>query len=241
VAQLAAGLAVAGVGRGDRVAILAQNCPEYLDLFGAVASLGAILVPINWRLSAEEVAYIVGDVAPKLLVAADEFKSLLPGHLEGVRFYGLGDQQAPWEALQSLYARDAGAAKAPLAAVSDDAGVVIIHTAAVGGRPRGALLSHRGLMLAAMQTQLAWGLTPKDVNLGVLPLFHVAAIGFWLAAQLAGGSTLLLTRFDPAALVRHIDADGGSLIGTFPPMLGALLDAAAARVRRSRICASSRA
>ncbi|WP_144730843.1 AMP-binding protein [Extensimonas perlucida] len=229
VAQLAAGLAAAGVGRGDRVAILAQNCPEYLDLFGAAASLGAILVPINWRLSAEEVAYIVGDVAPKLLVAADEFKSLLPESLEGVACYGFGGQQAPWGALQSLYAHDAGAAKAPLAPLSDDDGVVIIHTAAVGGRPRGALLSHRGLMLAAMQTQLAWGLTPKDVNLGVLPLFHVAAIGFWLAAQLAGGSTLLLTRFDPAALVRHIDADGGSLIGTFPPMLGALLDAAAAQ------------
>ncbi|MFZ2394531.1 AMP-binding protein, partial [Rhodoferax sp.] len=198
--------------------------------FGAAAHLGAIVVPINWRLSAEEVAYVIEDVAPRVLIVADEFKALLPQHgLDGMQRYTLGTApgaaQAPWQPVSALYLDRT----VPPADLNDDEGLVIIHTAAVGGRPRGALLSHRNLIAASLQTQLAWRLTPADINLGVLPLFHVAAIGFLLATQQAGGATLLLTRFDPPSLVKHIDEDGGSLIGTFPPMLGALLDAAAAQ------------
>jgi len=228
-ARLAAGLAAAGVGQGDRLAILAPNCLEYVDLFGAAARLGAIVVPINWRLSAEEVAYVIEDVAPRVLIVADEFQALLPQRgLDDMLRYTLGAAPAPWQPVSALY-RERDKPAADLPGLADDSGLLIIHTAAVGGRPRGALLSHRGLIAASLQTQLAWQLTAADVNLGVLPLFHVAAIGFLLAAQQAGGATLLLTRFDPASLVKHIDEDGGSLIGTFPPMLGALLDAAAAQ------------
>lgn len=225
-ARLAAGLKAAGVMRGDRLAILAANCLEYVDLFGAAAHLGAIVVPINWRLSAEEVAYVIEDVAPRALIVDDQFKALLPQQgLDDTPRYTLGTAQAPWQPLSALYLDHT----VPPADLNDDDGLVIIHTAAVGGRPRGALLSHRGLIAASLQAQLAWRLTPADVNLGVLPLFHVAAIGFLLAAQQAGGATLLLARFDPPSLVNHIDEDGGSLIGTFAPMLGALLDAAAAQ------------
>ena len=228
-ARLAAGLAAVGVGQWDRLAILAPNCLEYVDLLGAAAQLGAIVVPINWRLSAEEVAYVIEDVAPRVLIVADEFKALVPQDgMAGTLRYTLGAAQAPWQAVSELYLeRDTPAPDLP--GVADDSGLLIIHTAAVGGRPRGALLSHRGLIAASLQTQLAWHLTAADVNLGVLPLFHVAAIGFLLATQQAGGATLLMTRFDPPSLVKHIDEDGGSLIGTFPPMLGALLDVAAAQ------------
>jgi acyl-CoA synthetase (AMP-forming)/AMP-acid ligase II len=228
-AHLAAGLAAAGVGQGDRLAILAPNCLEYVDLLGAAAQLGAIMVPINWRLSAEEVAYVIEDVAPRVLIVADEFKTLVPQDgMAGTLRYTLGAAQAPWQAVSELYlVRDTPAADLP--GVTDDSGLLIIHTAAVGGRPRGALLSHRGLIAASLQMERAWHLTAVDVNLGVLPLFHVAAFGLLLATQQAGGATLLLTRFDPPSLVKHIDEDGGSLIGTFPPMLGVLLDAAAAQ------------
>jgi acyl-CoA synthetase (AMP-forming)/AMP-acid ligase II len=72
VERLAAGLAAAGVGAGDRVAIISRNNAEFADLYGAAAWLGAILLPVNWRLNAEEVAYILGDGAPKLLIADAE-------------------------------------------------------------------------------------------------------------------------------------------------------------------------
>ncbi|MBX3601265.1 MAG: AMP-binding protein [Rubrivivax sp.] len=229
VASLAAGLAGEGITVGDRVAILAHNGQAYVDVIGAAARLGALVVPINWRLSAEEVAHVLSDTTPKVLIVAPELQPLVAGaDLEGVRKYTTGpglDAGADWSALASLYLE--GAAPTP-AAIGDDAGLLIVHTAAVGGRPRGAVLSHRGLLAAATKSAHAWNLTGADVQVGVLPLFHLAGIGMTLALMVAAGATVLLPRFDPKAIVGLIDEQRGSVMGSFPPMLGAVLDAAAA-------------
>jgi acyl-CoA synthetase (AMP-forming)/AMP-acid ligase II len=225
IARLAGGLAAAGVGVGDRIVVVAPNGPAFVDLFGAAARLGAILVPVNVRLSAEEVAYVIADVAPRVIVAAPALHALAGGAPPaGVLGLTLGDAKGAWAPFAALYG---AAADAPAADHDDDAGLLIVHTAAVGGRPRGALLSHRGLLSASLQAGQAWQLGPDDVNVGVLPLFHIAGIGLMLAAQHAGGATVVLTRFEPDTLVERIEAVRGSLIGTFPPMLGAVVDAAA--------------
>ena len=211
-ASLAAGLADAGLAAGDRVAILAHNGQAYVDLIGAAARLGAIVVPINWRLSAEEVAYVLSDTTPKLLIVAPDMQPLVAGaELAGVRKYTTGpgaDAGMGWSALASLYLERA--APTP-AAIADDAGLLIVHTAAVGGRPRGALLSHRGLLAAAGKSVHAWNLTSADVQVGVLPLFHLAGIGMTLALMVAAGATVLLPRFDPKAVVALIDEQRGSV------------------------------
>lgn len=229
VASLAGGLAGAGLTAGDRVAILAHNGQAYVDLIGAAARLGALVVPINWRLSAEEVAYVLSDTTPKVLIVAPELQPLVDGaDLAGVRKYTTGpgpDAGADWSALASLYLERAVPTPA---AIGDDAGLLIVHTAAVGGRPRGAVLSHRGLLAAAAKSVHAWNLTAVDVQVGVLPLFHLAGIGMTLALMVAAGATVLLPRFDPKAVVGLIDEQRGSVMGSFPPMLGAVLDAAAA-------------
>ena len=224
--RLAAGLAAAGVSAGDRVAVLAHNGQAYLDLFGAAARLGAIVVPVNWRLSADEVAYVIADTTPRVLVAAPELLPLTASVvLGGVLQVTTGTQAPPGgRTLASLYL-DGPAPDA--AAIADDAGFAIVHTAAVGGRPRGALLTHRGLLAAAVKSAHAWGLTPDDVQVGVLPLFHLAGIGMTLALMAAGGASVVLPRFDPKAVVDVVDAQRGSVLGSFPPMLGAVLDAAA--------------
>lgn len=228
VASLAGGLAGAGLTAGDRVGILAHNGQAYVDIIGAAARLGAVVVPINWRLSAEEVAYVLSDTAPKVLIVAPELLPLVAGaDLAGVRKYSTGpcpDGGADWSALASLYLDRA--APAP-AAIGDDAALLIVHTAAVGGRPRGAVLSHRGLLAAAAKSAHAWSLTAGDVQVGVLPLFHLAGIGMTLALMVAAGATILLPRFDPKAVVGLVDEQRGSVMGSFPPMLGAVLDAAA--------------
>jgi len=225
-ARLAAGLAAAGVGAGDRVAVLAHNGQAYVDLFGAAARLGAIVVPVNWRLSADEVAYVIADTTPRVLVAAPELQPLAAGAASGGLLQVTTGTQAPQggRTLASLYL---GGAVPAAAAIDDDAGFAIVHTAAVGGRPRGALLTHRGLLAAALKSAHAWNLTPDDVQVGVLPLFHLAGIGMTLALMAAGGASVILPRFDPNAVVGIVDAQRGSVIGSFPPMLGAMLDAAA--------------
>ncbi|WP_418319926.1 AMP-binding protein [Piscinibacter sakaiensis] len=225
-ARMAAGLHAAGVVAGERVAILSHNSLAYLDLLGAAALLGAIIVPINWRLSADEVTFVLADTTPQVLIASPDLQPLVAAaDLSTMRLFSTAADGAPWRALSGLYAD--GPPPAP-AAINDDAGLAIVHTAAVGGRPRGALLSHRGLLAAAAKSVHVWSLTTADVGVGVLPLFHLAGIGLTLALLAAGGSTVVLPRFDPAAVVGVIEEQHGSVMGSFPPMLAAVLDAAAA-------------
>ena len=171
---------------------LSQNNLEFVDLYGAAARLGAIVVPINWRLSAEEITYIFGDAAPKVVIADaanQQAAASAQSALSAVeRWYGIGGNIHP---------------SSPTASLSDGSDKILqrhtpmpmpascmIHTAAVGGRPRGALLSHANLIAASLQLLHYWSLTPDDVNLGVLPLFHVAGLGMLLAAQHAGGASM---------------------------------------------------
>ena len=119
-----------------------------------------------------------------------------------------------------------------------DAGLVMIHTAAVGGRPRGALLSHANLIAASAQLLHYWSLTPDDVNLGVLPLFHVAGLGMLLAAQHAGGASIIVPKFDAGTALDVIHRQRVTMLAEFPPILTTLLDAAEIRPTSSRACAS---
>jgi len=226
VQRLSCGLAATGVSAGDRIAIVAHNGALYLDLIGAAARLGAIVVPVNWRLAADEVAHVLADTAPRVVIVAPDLKaSLSVADLSAARIFSAGAEADGWPAAATLYRDDAAP---PPAAIDDDAGLLIVHTAAVGGKARGALLSHRGLLEGAAQSARGWGLTAQDVHVGVLPFFHIAGVAMWMALQAAGGSTVVMARFDPKAVVEVIDREGGSVMGSFPPMLAGVLDAAAA-------------
>ncbi len=234
VAALAAGLVRAGVEPGDRIAILSQNNLEFVDLYGAAARLGAIVVPINWRLSGQEVAYIAGDAAPKVLIADAANQPVLAGardQLSSVRhWYGIGSSVAPFAPYAELLEPSATPADAlPRRDVTADAAFVIIHTAAVGGRPRGAILSHGNMIAAGIELVRQWSLTADDVNLAALPLFHVAGLGMLLAAQHAGGCNVIMPKFDAAAALASIRDERVSMLAEFPPMLTTLLDAAEGR------------
>jgi long-chain acyl-CoA synthetase len=211
IERLAAGLAREGVKVGDRIAILSQNSLEMIDLIGAVARLGAILLPVNFRLNAEEIGYVLADGAPVLVVAGAEYQEIIAAlkvSLPSVRsYFGIGKHAAPF---------------APFA----DDGFVIIHTAAVGGRPRGALLAQTGLLTAQSSLVQAWSLTERDVNLGVLPLFHVAGLGLMLTVQQAGGASVIASKFDPQQAVRDIAAERVTVMTEFAPMLANLMDQA---------------
>lgn len=226
ITRLAAGLAAIGVGRGDRIAVLAQNCIEYVELYGAAARLGAIILAVNWRLSAEEIGYILADGAPKVIVADAANQGAIrtaavPPSVE--RYFGIDVGEAPFAPFGSLLDSPAPAPGADPAA---DGGFVIIPTAAVSGRPRGALLSQRGLVAASLQLIHHWGLNRNDVNLGALPLFHTSGLGLLLAVQMAGGATVLMPRFDPGLALRHIHREKVTVFAEFPPMLGAVLEQA---------------
>ncbi|MBX9651752.1 MAG: AMP-binding protein [Xanthobacteraceae bacterium] len=226
VERLTAALSEFGIASGDRIAVLADNCPEFVDLYGAAAWLGAILVPINWRLSAGEIAYIIADAAPKLVVADTAhhavFLTARPEFGGVAGWIGIGFAAAPFVALDDCLS---GAAVAP-SPHSGDGPLAMIHTAAVGGRPRGALVSQAGLLANAMQAIHVWSVREGDVSYAPLPLFHIAGLNLLLTCLCAGAASVVVPRFEAQGAVRLISSERVTLFVEFAPMLGALLDAA---------------
>jgi long-chain acyl-CoA synthetase len=226
IERLAATLSELGIVAGDRVAVLADNCPEFVDLYGAAAWLGAILVPINWRLSADEIAYIVGDAAPKLVVANaahhEIFLTARPQFRGVARWVGVGFSAGPFVSLNDC--TPPGAVAPP--PHPGDGPLVMIHTAAVGGHPRGALVSQAGLLANAMQAIQEWSVGEDDVSYAPLPLFHIAGLNLLLTCLCAGAASIVVPRFDAQEAARLMPSERVTLFVEFAPMLGGLLDAA---------------
>ncbi|MDP3810256.1 MAG: AMP-binding protein [Hydrogenophaga sp.] len=223
----AAALAAVGVAPGDRVLLVAGNRTEVLVLLGAVAWLGAILVPLNLRLSPAEMAQQSRDAAPAVAVidAACEalWRAAWPDGMPGVLTVVLGAATRA-----SLACAGPHAAPAVPRRDAPGLGVIMLYTAAVDGHARGAVLAQSQLMASARQLAHVWSLGIDDRWLGVLPLFHAAGIGLSLALLGAGGTCVLLPRFDPTAAVAAVDQHHVTVCATFAPMLGTLLDAAQA-------------
>jgi long-chain acyl-CoA synthetase len=225
VDRLACGLQKQGVGKSDRIGVLAKNSLEYLLLIGASAALGAIVLPINWRLSADEICFIVNDGQPRLLFADKEYQELiqgLKGKLPSVEgYFGLDSKSKEFHDFNFLL--DNPVDFHPVNISSDD-GFVIIHTAAVAGRPRGALLSHGNVLCADMHLDYFLNVTPKDIHLSYLPFFHVAGLFMATASFHAGALSVNMKRFDAARAVELIQEKKISFMMDFAPVLASLLE-----------------
>lgn len=225
--QLAGGLKALGVGKGDRLGALGVNSAEFFMLYGAAAALGAIMLPVNWRLSAEEVCYNLNDGSPRLIFADAAFQELISGRrseLPSVQaFYNLKADSGGFESFSGLLE---GESLASAPEVASDDGYVIIHTAAVAGRPRGALLSHANVLSAGLHIAYYFNLSPKDVHLNLLPLFHVAGLFMAVAAFQSGALNVNMSKFDGSRAAGLIEDLGVSLFFDFPPILATTLNAA---------------
>ncbi len=228
VDALAAGLAALPLARGERLCILAQNHPAYLELYGACARLGVLAYPINWRLTAEEISRIVAQAAPRLLLVDDSTLPLVADwpqtRTDVTSWYTLGSTDASgFIPFETLY-RDAGSLGTSVVAPDDP--FAVISTAAVDIIPRGAVLTHTNLLMANLQTIACLGLTEADAHLLALPLFHIAALGTALATMHAGGVNVVMPRFEARQAVQLIDTHRVTYVTSFPPVLTQLLDAA---------------
>lgn len=224
VDRMAPQLAAAGVVNGDRIAVIGKNCLPYCVLYGAAAALGAIVVPVNWRLSAVEMAYILNDSGARVVLAdndAPELIATVQSELAApTPFYNLQPLQGPYAELPD--APLPGNAR-PRVDVATDDGLVIIYTAAVAGRPRGALLSHGNLLCASIQVMYLLGLTSADVHLNPLPLFHIAGLCMAFSSFHAAALNVTMSKFDAAQAARLVAEHRVSLMFTFSPILQHLL------------------
>jgi len=225
VDRLALGLRALGLEKGDRIGILGKNSLEYFLLYGAAAGMGLVALPINWRLSAEEARFNLNDGTPRALFVDQEFQGLVDGVREGLpsveHFFNLKGRQGEYEDFSGLL-KD-GEGFEPEEVATDD-GFVIIHTAAVAGRPRGALLSHGNVLWANMHFDYFCGLGTSDVHLNLLPLFHVGGLFMATSSFHAGAMNVNMSKFDAAQTVDLIEEKRISFMFDFPPILGSVLD-----------------
>ena len=225
VDRLACGLQQKGIQKGDRIGIVGKNSLEFFLLYGAAAAVGAIMLPVNWRLSADEVAFNLNDCASKIVFADQIFQKTVEGlkeKLSSVQFYfNLKKDEGGYDNIADLM--ENSGALTPVQVGNDD-GFVIIHTAAVDGRPRGALISHNNLICANMHFQHYLGLTPQDVHLNFLPLFHVGGLFTACSGFHAGALNINMSKFDPKQAVDFIAEKKASFFFDFAPILGSILD-----------------
>jgi acyl-CoA synthetase (AMP-forming)/AMP-acid ligase II len=229
VDRLAAGMQKAGVVKGDCIGVLGKNRFEFFKVYGAAAALGAIVVPINWRLSADEVCFNLNDTRPVVVFADAEFQEMLESRrqtLDSVgHFVNLEAGAGRFEDFKSF---TGDASKLELPAVTSDDGLVIIHTAAVAGRPRGALVSHGNLLCADVQWMHRLALSTRSVHLNLLPLFHVAGLFMATAGFHAGALNVNMEKFDAVQAAELIQSKGVTYFFDFSPILENLMTAAEA-------------
>ncbi len=225
VDKLAKGLMDRGIGKGDRVAVLGKNSLEYFLLYGAAAALGAIVLPINWRLSEEEIVYILNDCEPEIIFADSEYHELILKSREKTvsikQFYTLDSSGKDFREYGELIDNDGKFEREEMRADDD---FIIIHTAAVAGRPRGAVLTQGNMLFANLHLGYGLNIRPDDIHLNILPLFHVGGLFMASSAFHAGALNINMRRFDAQKAVELIGKKKVSLMFDFSPILSSIME-----------------
>jgi len=226
VDRLACGLQKLGIRKGDRIGAVGKNSLEFFLLYGAAAALGAIVVPVNWRLSVEEALFNLNDCEPKILFVDSDFEEIAQKQKKKLssveNYFNLKPSGGNLAEFATLL--DNSGRFDPVDVATDD-GLVIIHTAAVAGKPRGALLTHGNLISANISLNLLFSLSVQDVHLNLLPLFHVAGLFMATGSFHAGVLNINMSKFDAAQAVDLIAEKKVTVLYDFSPILSSILDA----------------
>ncbi len=215
-----------GVRRGDRLAWLGYNSPAFLAFLFAASRLGAIVVPLNWRLAPPEHGYVLRDAAVSALLVESGFREqgeTLRASLTDCRMAGIDFADDGWPGLDDLVVAAEGPDHDP--AAGDDDPVLLVYTSGTTGRPKGAVLTQSALFWNAVNSTHMHDLTGDDHVLTVLPMFHVGGLNIQTLPALHAGATVTLHhRFDPAATLRSIARDRPTLTVLVPATMQAMIE-----------------
>jgi fatty-acyl-CoA synthase len=210
VNRTANALAARGVGRGDRVAVFCHNCREFVVVYFALAKLGAISVPINFMLNAEEVAFILEHSGASGVIAEDALGDVI-GPAIGARpmtvrgWVPLAGVAAPdgWEDVGEWFAHPDAAA--PDVLVGDDDPIQLMYTSGTESRPKGAVMTSRALVQQYVGCIVDGGMTADDVEVHALPFYHCAQLHCFLTVDVyLGATSIVLAGPDPAAILETV-------------------------------------
>jgi acyl-CoA synthetase (AMP-forming)/AMP-acid ligase II len=236
--RLANALLALGLQKGDRVALLAYNCIEWLELYVALARAGLVAVPINFRLTPPEIAYIVEHSGATAVIAQNELRDRFDAIrtqtvIAADRFISFGDAApAGWQDYEAVIS--AANSVRPAVTVDENDMFAFMYTSGTTGRPKGAIRKHGGNQMLAMATALEFGFTRDDKALLVMPMCHANSLYFGLTFAYLGATIVIDDRksFDPEALVAALARDRvtfTSLVPTHYIMILSLPDEVKAR------------
>jgi len=222
VGRLAARLAGLGLQRGDRIAILSENRPEYVELEMAAARLGVVLACQNWRQSDNELEYCVQLVSPRLLVYSKRQAEVVQRIAHGVpQVINLDTEYGP------MLAADPAPATGDRPAPDDidpECGLVILYTSGTTGLPKGALISQRAMVARAMIARIDLGAQPGDAFIAWAPLFHMVSTDTVYATLMHGGTVIVMDGLDVAQLVAITAREFIGHLTLMPGMIDRVID-----------------
>jgi fatty-acyl-CoA synthase/long-chain acyl-CoA synthetase len=212
-----------GLRKGDKAALLLYNCPEYMEAIFGLAKIGVVLVPINYRLAAPEIEYIINNSDSRLLITEaaclGQVLPILP-RLEQVRpdrciLLGEGESagMARWG---EVLARSSD--REPEVEVEETDTFYIGYTSGTTGFPKGAVFSHKSRVMRTLLYSIIYGIPEEDVQLVVAPIYHAAPFAFALMEIYRGGTLVIQRDFDPAAVLHTIQEERVSSAFFVPTM-----------------------
>jgi len=212
VNRLSRALQGLGLKSGDRLSILSVNCVEYVETIMAAAKLGAMMVPLNWRLTPTELAFIVKDSGsktllfhPDLLETAESLKAKTG--LKTLLVFG-HEEKGGAGASEPLLQAQSDEEPSPDAPPDLDTPHIIMYTAGTTGQPKGAVLTQGASFWNAVNLTVDMGFTSNDRNLAVLPMFHIGGIGLFTLPMLYMGGTVIIQRtFEPAQTLALLESE----------------------------------
>jgi fatty-acyl-CoA synthase len=219
-----------GLRRGERVAFLSFNCHRLLEAYYGVPQVSAILLPLNIRLSPEELVYILNDATPRLLFFDPEFtplmESIRPQTPSVERFIALCGTPPAWAGAETYDELLARAEPRPVdyREIDENSVAELFYTSGTTAHPKGVMLTHRNLYLHALFTAIALRGGDAEVHLYTVPLFHVNAWGAPHFMPLTGGRNIMIRKFDPATVLQLVQQERVTRLHMVPTMVIALLN-----------------
>jgi fatty-acyl-CoA synthase len=220
-----------GVKPGDRVAYLSANCHRLLEAYYGVLEAGAVLLPLNIRLTPNELAYILNDSEATAVLFQEQFAPMVEGFrndLKNVKSFIALDHhpRADWVTKQNYEELLAAARphQADIMQVNEDALAELFYTSGTSANPKGVMLTHRNIYLHALNVAITFNTGSDTVELHTIPLFHANGWGVAHSLTVTAGTHVMISKFDPVEVFRLIEREGVHDLSLVPTMATALVN-----------------
>lgn len=215
-----------GFKKGDRLAVLSENNPEYIVLFAVAQKSGIILVPLNYRLTTPELDFVISNAGVKGIIYEEKFFSKI-SEIESFRIVDLKMTMEHFRELNETFLTNGIHPVKPVANLDEDDAIFILYTSGTTAFPKGALYTHKMLFWNSINTELRLDITSNDVSLTCAPPFHTGGWNVLLAPFIHHGAyTLIMRNFDPDLVLQMLEAENVTIWWAVPTMLKMMVDSA---------------